>query len=241
MAVREVVAEKMLEDKDTRMALASGVKAGASAAKTAFKWVGIVTLAGVGAFALYKITTSVVKNISESSKLKTLVGDYDKSKVTLSNADLAAMVEKIYAAFVDYWAGYDDNAIKEVLNRLSCKEDWLALVEAFGRKPKKRNGDGETYNLIWFLNDDKDGWVTYKDYAKILADKGINNVLGSLNGKRKKRKKKKGFFKKLLNPATPFKAVAKGTKAVNKAVKKRGLKTLLNPGTGFKIVQKSIK
>jgi len=45
----------------------------------------------------------------------------------------------------------------------------------------------------------------------------------------------------MLNPATPFKAIAKGTKAVNKAVKKKGVKALLNPGTGFKIVQKSIK
>lgn len=240
MAVREIVAEKMLSDKGTRDVVVTVAKEGMSTARMILKGIGITIIAGIGCYFAYKGVKSIANSIAKNRDLKSVTGNYDESKITLKPTDLAAMVKKIYAAFVDGVGGnYDEDAIIEVLNRVTCPEDWYALYDAFGHKPVNRDGTGETQDLIWFLNDDTTGWVNKKDYAKVLADKGVPNALGSLNGK--KRKKKKGLFKKLLNPATPFKAVAKGTKAVNKAVKKKGVKALLNPGTGFKIVQKSIK
>ncbi|MBQ9212573.1 MAG: hypothetical protein IJ150_01350 [Bacteroidales bacterium] len=231
MAVKEIVAEKMLEDRDTRMALTDVAKEGVGTAKMVLKGLGIAACVGIGGYVLYKVVGKITTNIQQSRKVKQIVGDYDATKVKLSEADLNAMADKLYSSFVENTVGYDDKAIREVLKRITTKEDWLALIETFGNRSKK--GSDEKANLIWFLNDDKNGWITYKDYAKILEEKGIPNALGSLGGRRKK--KKKGFKKKALNPLTPFKAV----KNVNKTIRKKGFKSLLNPNTAIKAVKKA--
>ena len=231
MAVKEIVAEKMLEDRDTRMALTDVAKEGVGTAKMVLKGLGIAACVGIGGYVLYKVVGKITTNIQQSRKVKQIVGDYDATKVKLSEAYLNAMADKLYSSFVENTVGYDDKAIREVLKRITTKEDWLALIETFGNRSKK--GSDEKANLIWFLNDDKNGWITYKDYAKILEEKGIPNALGSLGGRRKK--KKKGFKKKALNPLTPFKAV----KNVNKTIRKKGFKSLLNPNTAIKAVKKA--
>ena len=231
MAVKEIVAEKMLEDRDTRMALTDVAKEGVGTAKMVLKGLGIAACVGIGGYVLYKVVGKITTNIQQSRKVKQIVGDYDATKVKLSEADLNAMADKLYSSFVENTVGYDDKAIREVLKRITTKEDWLALIETFGNRSKK--GSDEKANLIWFLNDDENGWITYKDYAKILEEKGIPNALGSLGGRRKK--KKKGFKKKALNPLTPFKAV----KNVNKTIRKKGFKSLLNPNTAIKAVKKA--
>ncbi|MBQ3658027.1 MAG: hypothetical protein II956_14495 [Bacteroidales bacterium] len=235
MAVKDVVAEKMLEDKETRMTLLSS-------GTTAIKYIAL-TLVGVGViYGGYKLTKYIVNKNKSDSEVDAQTAGMDKNNVHIPDSQLVNMANSLYTAFNTdatwkWSANIDEDSIRRTLSLLSNVDEWKALQKTFGSRDGGCYDSGQMHNLVWFLqqDDDKDR----QSYQAILDKIGMPNALGSLNGK--KRKKKKGFLKKLLNPATPFKAIAKGTKAVNKAVKKKGVKALLNPGTGFKIVQKSIK
>lgn len=217
LELRNKIVDVMLEDEDTRKAMADTVRQGGSFAIQAAKVTGIALLAGVGVYFVYKGIKSIATIVSEKKELNKIVGDYDKKELSLSPTDISRMTEKIYAAFVDGIWGYKYADIVDVLSKVQNKADWAALCENFGNKPVKRNDESsEKHNLVWFLNDTY-LTSTKKEYEKILTDKGIEKPLGSLSGGWRKRKKKKG------------KAIATATSAVVKDTSEGKKKLRIRP------------
>lgn len=225
LELRNKIVDIALDDEENRKAIAETAREGGKLAIKAAKIGGIVLLAGLGSFVLYKLIKPIVSKIKENSEIDEIAGSYDDKKVTLSSEDLAAMVNKLYAAFVerpwyDTW-GYDGEKIIEVLSRIKCLEDWKALYQKFGKKPKEKNSD-EKWDLIQFLNDDTKGSISRADYIKILDAAGAPNALGRIPFLKRKRKKNTGEMKSVAsNNNDNDNSVSTGA-AVSRVVKSNG-------------------
>lgn len=217
----------------------------------AVKVIGIAIGVGLAGFVIYKVVTKTAKKIKENQTQKEELEkitepNENDGEATINDADLIAMANTLYTAFDESkegswnpWSYYDDDKIVKTLSKLQTKKDWKNLCTTFATRPAEKSDGGKDHNLVWFLG--ANGAKHKADYQAELTRIGLPNALGSLNGRRKKKKKKRrGFFKKLLNPLTPFKATKNATKSVRNAVKKKGFKALFNPKTGIKALKNSL-
>lgn len=218
------------------------VNKAASGIGKAVKVIGIAIGVGLATFVIVK----VVKKGKEIKKEKDELEKITKQKetdgeATLEQPDLIAMANALYTAFNQdalVVCTYDDDAIIKTLSKLQTVTDWKNLCTVFGTRPATKSDGGKDHNLVWYLGSNN---ANHKaDYQAELTRIGLPNALGTLNGRKRKRKKRRGFFKKLLNPLTPFKATKNATKAVRNAVKKKGIKALFNPKTGIKVAKNSL-
>ena len=112
----------------------------------------IITYAGIGVAALVTVLLIVwlYKRFFRKSAVDDLPVNVDN--VTFSDAELKIMAGQLYTAM--HGAGTDEKAIYRVLEKLKTKDDWNALVKAFGIK------EGGTWvspfrgNLLDWLQDE---------------------------------------------------------------------------------------
>lgn len=129
-----------------------------------------VTIIGIGAYALYKIGSSIAKKLTLDNANKDII-EAQKSGQTASypSATYSQLADKIYAAVMYTW-GTDNQAIYDVFNLMKNNIDVAMLIKAFGKR--RIEFSLQDAELGAHLSDDMNSSEIAK-INSILSSKGI--------------------------------------------------------------------
>lgn len=139
------------------------------------KTLGKVLLAGGGLLLCCKLLNMMATTKSQRSEQLTQAV-HEKKNLSFSEGEFVSMANSLHNALknTQFWVrSIDENTIISVLSKLKNKDDWGALVDAFGIRYDKV--DDAKYTLMDYLRlDDESDQARYQD---ILDKIGVHNVL----------------------------------------------------------------
>jgi len=142
------------------------MKFGAITPSKVITWIVIIVIILIIIYIIYRRISKAIQD----SKDKQLVSSADdaiiQNALTYPTADYKAMADKLFIAMDG--VGTDEDAIKEVLNKLRTKSDWYALVKAFGIRKSTSIWSSFTGNLVQWLANELSG-NDRKEVNDILA------------------------------------------------------------------------
>lgn len=224
LELRNKIVDIALDDEENRKAIAETAREGGKLAIKAAKIGGILILAGIAGFFVYKGVKKISEKIQDKKEIKDIVADTEFKDRKLSDSEISTMIEALKEAmsFDNSWLQfYSASKISAILKNLQTADDWEFLKLKFGKIPAAWNGNTPK-NLLWYLNKDDKGDV--EDYSKIITEKtGVKNPLGVSLGRIPflKRKRKRTRVMKSVASNNNDNSVSTGA-AVSRVVKSNG-------------------
>jgi hypothetical protein len=157
------------------------VKTTQSNAMKVLKVVGIALGAGLATFAIVKIVKKAKEAKKANDDLSKNTKDINDTNVHIDEATLNNMANALYTAFNQdalIFSTYKDKDIVNILARLTNKDEWKALCQAFGTRAATKDDGGKPHDLAWFLGANN---ASHKaDFQKELDRIGLPGILGRL-------------------------------------------------------------
>lgn len=175
LELRNDIAKSLLQDENTRKAFIDEARETASFTRNAIKSLGIVLLIGGAVFVGYKVVKSVLAGKAQSDEQKQQ-GQHDKKNLSYTEGEYNSMANSLHNAMKNstFWVrSISESTIISVLSKLKNKDDWGALVNAFGIRHDTI--DDADYTLMDYLR--LDGDSDQAKYQEILDKIGVYNVL----------------------------------------------------------------
>lgn len=175
LELRNDIAKTLLQDEDTRKAFIDEARQTASFTRSAIKSLGIVLLIGGCVFLGYKAVKSIMAGKAQSDEQKQQ-GQHDAANLSYTKAEFNSMANSLHNAMnkSTFWVrSINESTIISVLSKLKNKDDWGALVNAFGIRHD--DVDDADYTLMDYLRlDDESDQAKYQE---ILDRIGVYNIL----------------------------------------------------------------
>jgi len=132
---------------------------------------GIALGATAGVFVSYKIYKSIQAKRTEKKALNEYKKEVNTSNLQHSPADFATMADAIYSALNQTWND-DEEAVYNVLRQLKNKDEWLALVKAFGLRKRGYDWFEDKMRLPAYIANGLETWEM-KKVRDILSKIGV--------------------------------------------------------------------
>jgi len=117
----------------------------------------------------YKLIKRALKKNASKDLEKEAKKEINKDKLSFTSSEYQSMADRLFRAMDG--AGTDWDVVKSVINKLKVKDDWLALISAYGIKETTSWVSTFKGNLVEWLSDELSAseYKTISDQLKTIG------------------------------------------------------------------------